>query len=786
MQLFFATALFLSAALLFAMEPMFAKMVLPLLGGSPSVWNTCLVFYQAALLAGYVYAHLAVTWLGVRRQAAVHLVLLCLPWLVLPIARQTASQMTTSHPATWLLLVMTLSVGLPFFCVSATAPLLQAWFAATGHRSAKDPYFLYAASNLGSMLGLAAYPLLIEPRMTLAAQSWWWAAGYGLLMAMIAGCATWLWRSRGPAPQPDEPPAAGREALDEAPLTLGRRLRWLALSIVPSSLLLGVTAHISTDIGSMPFLWVVPLMLYLLSFVLVFSRWKLLRGRGWAWAQAASLVVLGGAFFLGGVSTSQIIVLAGIHLLAFFLTAMVCHGQLAADRPASRHLTEFYLWMSLGGVVGGLLTALVAPLVFKTVMEYPLMLVAACLLRPRLGSSRKWLEIADVVLMVSLLAVLGVAVWGIQGKFTGLAALGGPGKFIAGGLGKFIAGFNGRLLLLVLAGLAAFALQRRPARFAVAVGALLLVDLACADREAPLYRARSFFGVLRVEKGEDYDEDDQFYTYHSLMHGTTLHGIQSWDPEEPGVPISYYHRDGPIGDIFQVLESRPNFRTQGRIGVVGLGTGTMAAYGQPGQHITFFEIDPTVEQIAWNPNYFTYLLDCPATVEVCLGDARLSLAREPDKSFDVLVIDAFSSDAIPLHLLTREALELYFSKLADHGLLAVHISNRHLNLEPVLGNLAREMHVASQVRDYPGVNLRGAKRFGASWVVLARREQDLEGLPEHDYEDGSWEPAATDSQPPWTDDFSNIAGVVNWHLKWGWLKDWWDSLWPQEEKPAAE
>ena len=311
------------------------------------------MFYQAALLAGYVYAHVSVKWFGVRRQAVVHLALLCVPWLVLPIGVAHGwTPPSESNPAAWLWLLLTVSVGLPFLCVSATAPLLQAWFAETGHRAGKDPYFLYAASNLGSMIALAAYPLIIESHMTLAQQSRWWAAGYGLLMAMIAACAVGLWASRrsaaaapvsGPLSEQDAQSAdrGSTSTIGDAPLTLARRLRWLALSLVPSSLLLGVTAHLSTDIASVPLLWVIPLMLYLLSFVLVFARRQLFSQSKMVWMQSGWLVILAAVFYLGGLHTSQVVVLFVIHLLAFFLTAMVCHGQLAADRPASSHLTEF-------------------------------------------------------------------------------------------------------------------------------------------------------------------------------------------------------------------------------------------------------------------------------------------------------------------------------------------------------------------------------------------------------------------------------------------------------------
>ncbi|MGA2066914.1 MAG: fused MFS/spermidine synthase [Thermoguttaceae bacterium] len=860
MHLFYAAALGLSAALLFALEPMFAKMVLPLLGGSPSVWNTCLLFYQAALLGGYVYAHLAVRWLGPRRQAAVHLAVLFLAWLVLPIGVAHGwNPAGTGHPALWLLLLLTVSVGLPFLCVSATAPLLQAWFAASGHRSARDPYFLYAASNLGSMVGLAAYPLLVEPRLTLAQQSRFWAVGYGLLTTLIAGCAAWLWLARRAGGEPRDAvaglsPIPNPQSPIAPPPTLRRRLWWLALAAVPSSLLLGVTSYISTDIASVPFLWVMPLMLYLFSFVLVFSRWwpprrrgwswalaaslatlgvllavasgvplmfylfgfvlvlsrwlpprrglwwwvltvllvtlgvelqvapglfpdtavfqhwllrplplalclagsvlalTLLRHREWAWLQAAGMVVLAGVFFLGSAgSTSQVIVLMGIHLAAFFFTAMVCHGELAGDRPSSGHLTEFYLWLSLGGVVGGLFSALLAPVMFRWVLEYPLMLVAACLLRPRPAVKGKWLEAADMVWMATLLTVFALAVWGVPGKH--------------------ISSMEGKMWLLGLAGLAAFLLCRRPSRFAVAVAILLGVGLIVTEPKLPLYQVRSFFGVIRVEHDEDYDKDGNVTSMtHRLLHGSTLHGVQNLDPEEALQPCSYYDREGPVGDLFDLLEGRRAFRQHGRIGVVGLGTGTLAAYGLPGQHFTFFEIDPTVEQIARNPEYFTYLRDSRAEVEVRLGDARLSLVDEPPGGLDVLLVDAFSSDAIPVHLLTREALELYLSRLARRGLLAVHISNRHLDLEPVLGNLAEVLHVPARI----------SNGLESTWVVLGQRGQNLGDLGEGP----RWDVLKTDSsQGPWTDDFSNIIGVVDWQLTWDWLPGW---KWWHNKKPSHE
>jgi len=430
---------------------------------------------------------------------------------------------------------------------------------------------------------------------------------------------------------------------------------------------------------------------------------------------------------------------------------MVCHGELAGDRPSSGHLTEFYLWLSLGGVVGGLFSALLAPVMFRWVLEYPLMLVAACLLRPRPAVKGKWLEAADMVWMATLLTVFALAVWGVPGKH--------------------ISSMEGKMWLLGLAGLAAFLLCRRPSRFAVAVAILLGVGLIVTEPKLPLYQVRSFFGVIRVEHDEDYDKDGNVTSMtHRLLHGSTLHGVQNLDPEEALQPCSYYDREGPVGDLFDLLEGRRAFRQHGRIGVVGLGTGTLAAYGLPGQHFTFFEIDPTVEQIARNPEYFTYLRDSRAEVEVRLGDARLSLVDEPPGGLDVLLVDAFSSDAIPVHLLTREALELYLSRLARRGLLAVHISNRHLDLEPVLGNLAEVLHVPARI----------SNGLESTWVVLGQRGQNLGDLGEGP----RWDVLKTDSsQGPWTDDFSNIIGVVDWQLTWDWLPGW---KWWHNKKPSHE
>jgi len=789
MHLLFALTLFVSATLLFVVQPMFAKMVLPLLGGTPAVWNTCMVFYQATLLAGYVYAHLSIKWLGPRRQAAVHMALFCLPWLVLPIGLATGwTPPTEANPIPWLLMLLAVSVGLPFLFVSASAPMLQAWYAATGHRRAKDPYFLYAAGNLGSILALAGYPLVLEPYLTLGEQTWSWAGGYGLLMALSLLCAILLWRY-GPA-KAEAAVRCGKAARDEAAdcdrasdgppegiPTWAGRMRWLALSLAPSSLLLGVTTYISTDIASVPLLWVVPLALYLLTFVLVFARHKLLPHRLMVMLQPILVLIVAGAFFVGGTSTSYLAVIFPLHLLTFFVTAMVCHGELAASRPASRYLTEFYLWMSLGGVLGGMFNALVAPLVFDNVYEYPIMIAVACLLRPRAVAARGraregWLDFG---------LPLGVAVG------FGLAAVGlSRDNYLAHWADWLVDGLSARgltglevdsyamagLVFLGAAALVVLFFHRRPVRFGLGVFALSIVSLLYSgEKRRPLYTQRSFFGVLRVRQVTQDEGDEWICEAHQLTHGSTNHGMQRLDRKLRLEPCTYYHRAGPVGQVFDAIGQ---LRPLEEIGVVGLGTGTIAAYGEPGQRITFYEIDPAIVQIARNPELFTYLSDCEAEVEVVVGDARRSLAEGRTRRFDLLLVDAFSSDAIPVHLLTREALALYFQRLSDHGVLAVHISNRHLDLEAVVGNLADAAGRVARVCD--DGDDRSVGKFASNWVAVARRIEDLGGLAD----DSRWQPLATRSGSRlWTDNFSNVVDVLDWDFDFGWLCPW-------EWGPAAE
>ncbi|HLE42832.1 MAG TPA: fused MFS/spermidine synthase [Methylomirabilota bacterium] len=737
----YAVTIFLSATLLFLVQPMFARMVLPLLGGAPAVWNTAMVFYQAALLAGYAYAHAATAWLGLRRQIALHVVVLLLPLLVLPIGVPRGSAPPSQdNPIPWLLAMLAVTVGPPFFVVSTSAPLLQRWFAATGHRAAADPYFLYAASNLGSMLVLLAYPSLVEPYLRLGQQSRVWAAGYALLVLLTFACAALVWRSLG---RPAGPALAGGsdgpppEADAPAP-TAGRRLRWVLLSFVPSSLMLGVTTYLSTDIAAIPLLWVIPLAIYLLTFILVFARRPPIPHG--IMVALLPIVMLPLVLVLASRATGPLALVLPVHPLALFVVAMVCHGELARGRPATRHLTEFYLWMSVGGVLGGIFTALIAPLVFATVLEYPLTLVLGCLLvrRPKAAPDRAVQRALDVALPVAL-GLLGL----------GLIAL------IQAGDPESARAHMGLVFGLLV--LVCFAFSHRPIRFGLGIAAILLAATLYRGEEGRLlYAGRSFFGINRVTL-------DDTGRYHFLMHGTTLHGMQSLDPARRREPLAYFYRTGPLGQLFAAYDRA---RPRESVAVVGLGAGSIACHARPGQRWIFYEIDPVVERIARDARYFTFLRDCVPGVRVALGDARLSLAAAAPGAYDLLILDAYSSDAPPLHLITREALALYVAKLAPGGVLVFNISNRHMDFEPVLANLAGEAGLTAVVQDDPVVSdedyARGKRP--SEWVVMAHQPADLAPLAG----DPRWRLARGEPGAAiWTDDFTALIQTFKWPARLG-------------------
>ena len=533
MQFLFALTLLVSATLLFAVQPMFAKMVLPSLGGAPNVWNTCMVFYQAVLLGGYAYAHFSTRRLGPRRQAILHLPLLCFAWLVLPIAISAAwIPPAEGYPFFWLIGLMAVCVGLPFFLVSATAPMLQAWFAETDHPSAKDPYYLYAASNVGSLVALLAYPTLIEPSLRLKVQSWAWAWGFGVLMFLIACCAVVLWRRPAAGAEPAGAGTAGSQRVEPpgpAP-TAARRLRWVLLALAPSSLMLGVTTYVSTDLATVPLLWVIPLSLYLLTFVLVFARRPLLRHSWMVRVEPFFVLPLAAWFYFDHSSLAWSMI--PLLLATFFVIAMVCHGELAATRPPARHLTEFYLWMSLGGVLGGLFNALIAPYIFTSIFEFPLMIVAACALRPQgsWGFLDRWVR--RVVLAAAgsgaqRLASLPRKAWERALDLPApalVAVIGVPAMMLANRLFPTDSDADEAALwwcgatVLILAVLATLCFSNRPVRFALGVAAVMLIGYRVSPSSAQVLCVyRNFFGVVRVTHGDERNRN-------ILWHGTIPHG----------------------------------------------------------------------------------------------------------------------------------------------------------------------------------------------------------------------------------------------------------------------
>lgn len=789
------TAIFLSAALLFLVQPMTAKVLVPVLGGSPAVWSTCMVFYQAMLLAGYLYVHLLTTRLPVRAQVWLHAGLLAvalghiayvlfgdgsaLSVLLDPEARVNPG---AGSPVLWLVGTLLLLVGPGFLTVSTTGPLLQKWFAASDDVRARDPYFLYAASNAGSLIGLLAYPLLVEPLLARWAQFLGWGVLFALLVVLVA--AAGLRASGGRAVRASR--ASGASGAE--PVTAGRRLRWIALALVPSSLMLGVTQHIATDVASVPLLWVVPLSLYLVSFIWAFS--PRLAWRAATWGRVLPFAVLAVTVVMLGTAQHPVGVIAAIHVGAFFVAALMCHGALAEDRPAPSHLTEFYLWLAVGGVLGGIANAIVAPAVFTSVAEYWIALVAACLLSPQVRDAwrawsvrRRGIEIALGILIGAGLYVLviGIGAWVAGERF---------GEWMRENFE-----FATRARLAVLGGvpavvLALMLLRRGRLRFSLALACVLAAGGVAAVGPGVLYRERTFFGVHVVQR-------DALNTRRELRHGTTLHGVQiRTDFELPEnyphpdaafrrrllfargpealprdervrwmhlIPGTYYHPNGPAGDVFREMIESGRFE---QIALIGLGTGSLLAYAQPGSMFTIFEIDPAVIRIAREKAYFRFVYDALRDPGVRIaappnpGDGRVDIARSPDGTYDLIVIDAFSSDAIPIHLLTRDAVRVYLRTLKPDGVLAFHVSSRHFSLTPVLARIAEDLglEVRGRLDDVVvGDDAREAKR-ASDWVVLARHEAALGSLGRNT----NWQRLRAGADAPlWTDDYSNILRVLH-------------------------
>ncbi|GFM30428.1 fused MFS/spermidine synthase [Novosphingobium sp. PY1] len=722
----FILTILVGSFLLFMVEPMVARMALPRLGGAPNVWNSAMLVYQALLLAGYGYAH----WLSRKplwRQAVIHLIALCIAATTLPIALAQVASPAPGWEAIWVPWLLLLTVGPVFFLIAAQAPLMQRWFAADSR--AGQPWALYAASNLGSFAGLVAYPLVVEPLLALHGQSLVWAMGYGLLILLVAACA-WSRRKTVDAARPSAPLLRASEVT-----SWRRKLHWLALAAIPSGLMLSTTTHLTTDIFASPLLWVIPLGLYLLSFVVAFADRRALAG---VLTFVAPVVLLFAGSYAMLADGSGALLLAGGSCVLLFVVSVALHARLYDLRPDAGHLTGFYLIMSAGGALGGLFTALVAPLVFDWSWEHPLLILGAALLVP-LDEILRWRRVegldqrlARIALVLLLLLALFLSVQLFDlftepgTKMTAMLLtvfLTGTGVMVMGWRWAFVA-----VLLLAMLG----------------QGGLLTIMSSYEGQ-----RTRSYFGIYTVR---DYRSSG----LRILSHGTTLHGQQSLEPDKRRMPLTYY---GPRSGVGLALASADRLEGESaRIGVVGLGTGSLACYAKPGQDWTFFEIDPVILHYSTSGK-FTYLRDCAPRARVILGDARLELEAVPPRRFDMLVIDAFSSDAIPLHLLTQEALQVYLRALSERGVLLMHISNRYVELEPVIAALARSEGLTARVRqDWPeNLDL----YTPSHWIALSRDSSSINELAKM-HPDSPWSRLQAPAQRPWTDDHASILPFIRW------------------------
>ena len=727
----YTTAILTSALLLFSVQPLFTKMVLPRLGGSPAVWSVAMVFFQSLLLGGYAYAHYLMQIRNRMVPVLIHLLLLVAALLTLPLSIASGwGTPPSSGYAFWLLGLFAVSIGLPFFALAANNPLLQAWFVRTGHPDGPDPYFLYASSNIGSFLALLSYPVLLEPMFTLRTQNLIWTGGYGLLILLIAGCGVLLLRS--PANVTFETRTHNADA--PAP-SWALRARWIFLAAVPSGLLIAVTAHISTDVAAAPLLWVLPLSLYLLTWVLVFQSRPLLPHQ---WVLMLQPLAIAGVIVLLAVGGEQnLLATLGGHLFCFFIIAMSCHGELARTRPASKYLTGFYVALSFGGMVGGLFAGLIAPYTFSWIAEYPILIALAVLCRPPENErAPNW-----SYLYWPILAALAVAL--IAPSYTG---------------GKIFSFLEDKRVYVVsaiamLGMIVAILLKADRAKLiATVILALVLIRVYPAD-DGRVETVRSFFGVHKIVVTPNGQ-------YHVLMHGTTIHGAEKFQNDDGTPitgrpePISYYYKDGGIGQAISAVRERKGGPI--RVAVIGLGSGTLTCASQPGEKWKFFEIDQSMVDTARDPKYFTFIQNCEPDMKPVIGDARLTFANEPDSTYDLIIVDAYSSDAIPIHLATEEAMEIYKEKLAPHGAVLMHVSNRHLELASVIVGIADANDLKSWVysedsgRDNEYI-------FSTSVVVSAREKADVGTLASSD----KWaltEP--TENQRVWTDDYSNVLGAV--------------------------
>lgn len=730
----YAATTFLSACLMFTLQPMFAKMLTPMMGGTPAVWNTALVFYQATLLIGYFYAHVLATKFTIKQQLFIHFGLLVIGLLFLPVkVTQLVGTPNVSIPVLWTFGALALSIGAPIIAISATAPLVQAWRARIGDKV--NPYRLYAASNLGSFIALAAYPFLIEPLIGAKMQSYVWAGVYVVLAIL-------LFLAIKAVPENSKAPIE----VATSKTTWRERLKWIAFSAPPSALLVAVTTHIVTDVASVPLLWIPPLALFLLTFVIAFSD---IGDQLWEFAAPLKYLVV---FILAAVMAADAdsdLIGLGIHLLAFFVIVLCCHLELSHNKPEHARLTEFYLWMSVGGVLGGAFSALLAPVIFNTTIEFQIILAVTLLIAPWEKMEWKWAAPA------LLIAALGVG-WFIckndiasylDASMPILSKSGLNEFFWAKALLTWHPEMAGAILCAIMALAAAFV--TRSSALVAGLGALaLLVPVIDQDTQSVKFRERSFFGILKIQ---DYGEGPTGWRY--LSNGTTLHGVMSLDPARNREPMSYYWHETPIGLFYEeATEAKPKDL---HAGVIGLGMGSTTCYAKPGQDWRVFEINKQVLDASLNPNLVGFVNRCAPQAQIILGDARLSMAQQPDKWFDIVLVDAFTSDAIPTHMITKEAIAMMMSKIKDDGVLVVHISNRYLGLQHIVADGAHANGYAVMDGSRDGDENNNADT-GVRAIIIAHNEDRLAR-----YMGPIW----THMYPrpnakPWTDDHTDIIQAL--------------------------
>lgn len=710
--------------LLFLTQPMVARMALPRVGGAPSVWNSAMLVYQFLLLAGYAYAH----WLArmkPRRQAGIHIVLFGVAALWLPIGLTAAVPPATFEPALWVPWFLLSSIGPVFFIVSAQAPLMQRWYALETSRG--DPYPLYAASNLGSFAGLISYPLIVEPLLSLNQQSWLWTGIYALLVLLVVGCALTV-----PA---DAVEVAPEET--EAPPTRRRIVHWILLAAVPSGLMLSTTTHLTTDIVAMPLLWVLPLGLYLLSWVIAFAA---RRKPAELLTLIAPLVILicGGLAFSDG--TRNPFFSATLGLVLLFVIAVALHSEMFRLRPAVGHLTGFYLAMSFGGMLGGLFCAIFAPLVYDWAYEHPLLILVAALLVPQYALvpwPDRFAWLLRIVLPLLAFVISFLSEQGFLGPTVTATMVGS-----------------------ITVSLLALACLGRRVAFTAALCALMLSygGWSTLARSGDGNRTRSYFGIYEV-----YNRPDG--SARVLTHGTTLHGIQNLQPGLETVPTSYYARRSGVG--LALTNANALYGGSARIGVIGLGSGTLSCYHQRGQRWSFFEIDPAMVRVA--RTRFTFLNQCAPDARIVLGDARLSLQRQPANSIDILAVDAFSSDSVPMHLLTREALGVYGRAVQRDGIVLFHVSNRYLDLKPVIADIAaRGGWTAAMMQYVPEGEEVTLNATISVWIALSRKPDKIAQLVALSGADSVyWEALEpTPGFSGWSDDHASILSIINYPNLW--------------------